>query len=104
MAMEDVEWQWQSLPLLFSGAAAPASAPSVSTALSAVDPSIWVLLEVQYASIHLIAAIFVEAASLIDRSTPSLLFQFLPCFVSIVFLHCHSVLVAGQSAKHIRHS
>ncbi|XBJ09481.1 hypothetical protein VPH35_014548 [Triticum aestivum] len=28
--MEDVEWRWQSLPLLFSGAAAPAFAPSVS--------------------------------------------------------------------------
>ena len=74
--MEDVEWRWQSLPLLFSGAAAPASAPSVSTALSAVDPSIWGLLEVQYASIHLIAAIFVEAASLIDQSSPPMLFQY----------------------------
>uniref|UniRef100_A0A453SH25 Uncharacterized protein n=1 Tax=Aegilops tauschii subsp. strangulata TaxID=200361 RepID=A0A453SH25_AEGTS len=67
-------------------AAAPASAPSVSMASSAVDPSIWGLLEVQDASIHLIAAIFVEATSLIDQSIPPMLFQYLPCFcINCVF-------------------
>ena len=76
-------------------AVAPVSAMSVSTASSAIDPSISGLLEVQDASVHLIATKFVEGASLINRSIPPMLFQYLPCFC----FNCVFALTVSTSSR-----
>ncbi|XBI83459.1 hypothetical protein VPH35_091961 [Triticum aestivum] len=71
MAMEDVEWQWQSLPLLlrvYQRRRQPSTPPFGAC---------W-RYEMHF--VHLIAKIFVEAASLINQPIPPMLFQYLKCF------------------------